>query len=140
MGRLGRWLRMLGYDAPWQDFPPVAPAPGEFFITRQRRWAGRKGVVLLVSEQPRRQLIQLIRQLGLRLEEQRLFSRCVECNQLVEDVAREDVEGLVPDFVLATAPGFTRCRACGKVFWPGTHRHRALRMLKEIFEEAHQEC
>ncbi len=132
LGRLARWLRLLGWDAPLLARPPFRPGPGEVLLTRRRRLAGRPGVILVEDDHLAGQLAQVVRELGLEPQPRRLFSRCLDCNLAVEPVSREEVMGLVPDFILHTAAAFTRCPGCGKVFWPGSHGRRARRRLAQM--------
>ncbi len=130
MGRLARWLRLMGIDAPIARQAPPRLPPGEAFLTRTRRLAHRPGFVLVASERTPEQLAQVAAELGLTLEPELLFSRCLDCNRPVEPISREQAAGSVPEFTLQHAASFTRCPQCGRVFWPGSHGPRALAMLE----------
>jgi len=132
LGRLARWLRLLGHDAPLRrgDWPRLLP--GEALITRRRALAGRPGVVFVTSDHLEEQLAQVMAELGLKLEPAHLFTRCLDCNQPVEPASREQVQGLVPEYILHTAEAFSRCPACGKIYWPGSHGRRALALLERL--------
>jgi hypothetical protein len=132
LGRLARWLRLLGYDAALVERPPAVVPPGRVLLTRRRRLCGRRGVVWVAADRLEDQLRQVITELGLRPSPARRFSRCLDCNRPVEPASREEVAGLVPDYVLHTAERFTRCPACGRVFWPGSHGRRAAARLAGI--------
>lgn len=136
LGSLARWLRLLGYDAPSAGRPMPRPPLGDVLITRRRRAAGRHGVLVVASDHPEEQLVQVLCELGLRPDPALRFSRCLECNREVEPVERDQVRAMVPDHVLATAACFTRCPACGKVYWPGSHGRRAAARLTGILEAA----
>jgi len=136
LGRLARWLRLLGWDAPLLARPPLRLAPGEVLLTRRRRLAGRPGVILVEHDQVAGQLVQVVKELGLEIRPGAMFTRCLDCNRPVEPVSRDEVMGLVPDYTLHTAPGFTRCPDCGKVFWPGSHGQRARQRLQEMLGRA----
>jgi uncharacterized protein with PIN domain len=136
LGRLARWLRLLGYDAPLLERPPVRVPPGAVLLTRRASLAGRPGVLLIKSDHLREQLPQVVKELGLALDPARLLSRCLDCNLPIEPITREQAAGLVPDYTLAIAPCFTRCPGCGKVFWPGSHGQRALRQIQEMLGKA----
>ena len=133
LGRLATWLRMLGWDAPLVDNPPARLGLGQVLLTRRRAWRGRPGVVFIEHDRVADQLAQVRDALGLELDQQRLFTRCLRCNVTVEPISREQAAGLVPDYTAATAAGFTRCPKCGRVYWPGSHGQRALATLQSIF-------
>lgn len=139
LGRLAKWLRILGYDAAYvRDVPDPelvrrARAGGRLVLTRDVRLAASLGPgegLLVRSENPVEQLRQVAGELGLTVDEARLFTRCTLCNLPVVPVDRESVRGLVPEYTLGAAPGFFRCQSCGRVYWPGTHRARAAERLK----------
>ncbi len=136
LGRLARWLRLLGWDAELVDRVPPAGQGGWVVLTRRRALAGRPGVVLVAADDWQTQLAQLIRELGLVPRPEMRFTRCLDCNQPVAPLEREQAMGLVPEHVLHTAPHFTRCRGCGKVYWPGSHGQRAEAELEAILRRA----
>lgn len=132
LGRLARWLRLLGHDAPVLGRPPARVPPGAALLTRRVCLAGRPGVVFVRHDRLEDQLAQVASELGLAVDPARLFSRCLDCNLPVEAVPRDEAAGLAPDYTLATAEAFTRCPGCGRVFWPGSHGQRAWAKLEEM--------
>ena len=52
------------------------------------------------------------------------FTRCRECNALLEEVAKEAVEDRLPPKVRAFYERFKRCPGCGRIYWEGTHYAR----------------
>lgn len=136
LGRLARWLRLMGVDAPSAHSAPPRLPPGEAFLTRTRRLAGRPGFVLVLPDRPDEQLAQVAAELGLTLKPELLFSRCLDCNLPVEPISREQAAGSVPVYTLHRASGFTRCPGCGRVFWPGSHGPRARAMLERALAKA----
>lgn len=132
LGRLARWLRLLGHDAPILERPPARVPPGAVLLTRRVSLANRPGVIFVTHDRVEDQLAQVASELGLAVDPARLFSRCLDCNLPVTPMTREEAAGLVPDYVLATAESFTRCPGCGRVFWPGSHGQRALAKLEEM--------
>lgn len=137
LGRLARWLRILGYDAPLLPRPPLSLAPDEVLLTRRRRLAGRERVFFVRHDRLQDQLRQVVKGLGLKMDPELFFSRCLDCNQPVEAISKDQAAGLAPDFTLHTAECFTRCPKCGKIFWPGSHGKRAVRQLKEMLGDIH---
>jgi uncharacterized protein with PIN domain len=143
LGRLGTWLRLMGFDALLErdcargEFP--ARAAGRILLTRTRaRFERRQGVgaVFIASDDPAGQRAEVVRRCGLRVEELRPFTRCLRCNDPIEPVARAEVERQVPDYVWETRESFSRCPRCGRVYWRGTHTERALETVRRLFEEA----
>lgn len=143
MGRLARWLRLMGFDTLLEtDYPRGAFAehvgPERVFLTRTR---GAPAVhaalrtILIQANDPADQLMEVIRRTALRREELRPFSRCLPCNEPIAAVAREEVAGAVPDYVVENQESFSRCPKCGRVYWPGSHTTRSLEKIEEMFEK-----
>jgi hypothetical protein len=141
LGRLARWLRLLGYDTlydrRWDDaeLARVAAREQRVLLTRDhallRRRIVRRGL-LVDEDDPDRQLRFVVAELGLTRDPKRLFTRCLHCNTPVEPVAADDVRGEVPPYVLRHCDRFARCPGCGRVYWNGTHQQLARQRLADI--------
>lgn len=142
LGRLAKWLRVLGYDVAYEraiaDEAIIARAWREkrVLLTRDTALAGRRILkrtgarfVLVQSNDPDEQLEQVLRDLRLEAARRRLLSRCLRCNERTLRVERRDVETLVPPYVLATQRRFSRCPSCRRVYWRATHVDRIVARL-----------
>jgi uncharacterized protein with PIN domain len=132
LGRLARWLRVLGFDAAYRKELPgdrlltLAAREDRIVLTRDgslRDLRGRARVIRIHSAQFREQLRELDRVLPLGGVDTRP-QRCVECNEVVQPMALADVPVRVPEHVRATQTDFRRCPRCNRIFWPATHRTR----------------
>jgi uncharacterized protein len=141
LGRLGTWLRLMGFDTllerdcPRGEFPGRAGA-GRVLLTRTRARfepARGGGALFIAADDPALQRAEVVRRCGLRPEDLRPFTRCLRCNDPIVPVARAEVERQVPDFVLETRESFSRCPRCGRVYWRGTHTERALETIRQLF-------
>lgn len=128
LGRLARWLRLMGYDtAFWRNGSDLAlieqaRAEGRLIVTRDRQLAGRRGVraILVISETLDEQLAEV--RAGLAGMPEPLWgTRCSECNGELDDLPHETARDLVPPYVWHTQLTFRRCPDCGRVYWKGTH-------------------
>ncbi len=141
LGRLAKWLRILGYDALYfsslddNDLVRIARAQGRMVLTRDREMLRRRGVdcLFIESDDFREQIRQLLHDLNLNLD--RSFSRCSVCNSPLQGVAKEAVWGRVPPYVFRTQERFSLCPQCGKIYWRGTHWQRMRERLKRLEEE-----
>jgi uncharacterized protein with PIN domain len=126
LGRLARWLRLMGYDTLyWREGSDAALAErarveGRLLLTRDHQLAGRRDVkaLLVTTETLDEQLAEVHAALGGR---PRPFTRCPECNAPLEELAHEAARGLVPTYVWQTQSVFRRCAGCRRVYWKGTH-------------------
>lgn len=127
LGRLGKWLRILGYDTLFDpalgdaQLAHLARADGRILLTRDQELARRRGLraVLVHSQTTEAQLQQVMAELGLHTGG--AFSRCPVCNEPLVDLARAAAQARVPPYVFETHDRFSECPACGRVYWPGTH-------------------
>ncbi len=141
LGKLARWLRVLGFDATYyhniEDLALLdqARAEGRLVLTRDRSMAASAGqgqILLVVDEQLEGQLRQVIGDLELRLRREQLFSRCIECGGPIEPLPAEKARGRVPDYVQATQSEFSSCPNCSKIYWSSTHVSAMLDRLEAM--------
>ena len=107
VGRLAKWLRVMGYDTLFpregndNDLVRIALREGRVLITRDAEISlrrsvrqGQMRVVQILHDDLRSQLRQLVMDLKLDLESG--FSRCVRCNDLLNSVERDSVADRLP--------------------------------------------
>jgi len=141
LGRLTRWLRILGcdvrYGSNFSGEGMLAAARGErrVVLTRDRRLVRRPQMptfLLIEDDGFRDQLRQVVSAFGIDPRAE-LFRRCVECNTELDEVGPKQAAGRVPDFVLATQRRYRRCPRCRHLYWEATHVARVQRELEQIF-------
>jgi uncharacterized protein with PIN domain len=143
LGRLTRWLRVLGWDTAYdpalRDPALVSWADAEhrILLTRDRRLVAelRPGrFLLVVAEKPLDQLRQVVMEVGLRppLE---LFTRCLVCNAVLRAATDAEYTTLVPPEARALPGPVRRCPACRRLYWPGSHARRMRAALARAFPE-----
>jgi len=140
LGRLARWLRILGYDTIWLDRDPktnlasLAAQEGRLLLTR--RTAYQNDCALFIShDRVDDQLRQVVNSLGLDIQSMRL-TRCTVCNHPLLPLQRETARPLVPPHVAATAKEFRHCANCGRIYLEGTHCRRICAALSGILRPA----
>lgn len=131
LGRLAKWLRILGYDTHYRHASPgeatrVPPmVGGRRLLTRREELKGRPGVVFIRFDHVGEQLRQLAEEGWIRPDPERAFRRCPVCNGLLEQADPASARDRVPDYVFHRhAPEIRRCPACGRYYWHGSHRKR----------------
>jgi uncharacterized protein with PIN domain len=125
-GKLARYLRALGFDTVLSVQPVTgrllaeAERQGRIVLTRKRSFGfpAPSFCRVLGSEEPRQQLRQVLAE--FRPVHPR-FTRCIVCNALLDSVDKAAVENKVPPYVFRTHEGFSRCPACDRYYWKGTH-------------------
>jgi hypothetical protein len=135
LGKLTKWLRVLGFDARsmrLQDSAQIASLVSEGFIpvTRKEKLRDVEGVIFIHGDRQFQQLRELVSVLEIGVEELRPFSRCSLCNAELLQTTREAVFGAVPDYIFETASDFRKCPQCSRVYWPGSHREKIMDRLE----------
>lgn len=135
LGKLAKWLRVLGCDTRYRSYyKDLGPFVGEGrrLLTRDRKRAERfPDAVLIRSDRVGDQVVQLREELGLSPDRSQWFSRCLVCNAPLEPVQPERARENVPEYVFyRNMPEIRYCPACGRHYWPGSHRERMLRQLR----------
>ena len=139
LGRLARWLRVIGQDVIYgrhlsgYGLIRVARAEDRLILTRDSGLKQKQPpkYIFIASDDYREQLRQVIRECGLSIGEA-LFTRCLECNAVLQTKTKDLVATLVPPYVYSTQEKFFWCPECRRVYWPATHRQKMLEELKKI--------
>jgi len=136
VGKLARWLRVLGFDVAYSnryaddEIIQIAETEDRVILTRDTGLAKRrtKAQCLLVSSgNYKEQIRQVIDEFGLKDFD--VFSRCLECNALLQAVNKEEVFERIPPFVYLTQNRFAICPLCKRVYWHGTHANDMLNRI-----------
>ncbi|MBN1123176.1 MAG: Mut7-C RNAse domain-containing protein [Anaerolineae bacterium] len=127
LGRLARWLRLMGYDAAFlADTPDLlivrkARSESRLVLTRDHALSRHRGIeaLFIEGEDIDEQIAQVVEAIGPAGDPP--SPRCGYCNQPLIPVDRDAVGDRVPPYVLRTESEFRVCEKCRRVYWPGTH-------------------
>ncbi len=127
LGRLAKWLRMMGYDVTFfNDADDLAllrhaRAEGRLLLTRDRALARRAGSLgVMIHHQTLEAQLKELTARGFidgPLDE----TRCPVCNARLQPIAKEDARERVPPYVYQTQDEFYECPQCHRIYWAGTH-------------------
>ncbi|HSR12370.1 MAG TPA: Mut7-C RNAse domain-containing protein [Thermodesulfobacteriota bacterium] len=145
VGKLARKLRAMGFDVvsfergELEEAAVIAVSEGRILLTRSRRapksFQGLTAMTLR-SDHPEEQAREVLAEFGLEAPAENFFTRCLVCNVILKPLAKEEVEGRVPDFVYRGYETFHTCPRCRRVYWPGTHLQRMKQRIgRAIFSE-----
>jgi len=141
LGKLARWLRLLGHDVLYSnqfedgEIARLADVEGRIILTRdtglvERRLA-RDRVCLIESTQWEAQLRQVVEAFSLDLQIQP-WAHCTVCNGQLTAVPKGLVAEVVPPHTLRTQDFFVQCQNCHRIYWRGTHWERMQQMLQRV--------
>jgi len=146
VGKLAKWLRMMGYDALFFDgsddsqMVAAALSEGRVILTRdtqimRRRvvTSGQLKVILIRGDEPERQMRQVVETLNLDCQF-RPFAICLECNQPLVARTKQQVQDRVPPYVFQTQSQYMECPACRRIYWRGTHWQAMNKKLEKFIK------
>ena len=131
LGKLGKWLRLLGLDCAdvvsADDRANLAHARREerILLTRDSKLIHELATPadrcwLLVTGDWIEQLREVVAVFRL-APHVRLFTRCCLCNTPLEPADPAAAQAAIPAGSLAHGSHFSRCPRCGKFYWRGDH-------------------
>jgi uncharacterized protein len=140
LGKLAKYLRLLGFDAVSDgdlddgDLAEISAEQNRILLTKDRNLLKRSIIVhgYYVREvSPRDQLVEVVRrfELGETIDP---FARCMECNGVVEDVAKSEIEDQLEPLTREHFDEFRRCSGCGRLFWRGSHFDKLSAIVVEV--------
>ncbi len=141
LGRLAKWLRILGFDVLYfskaedADLVAIARREGRVLLTRDtgliERTAKRPNRLFIRSDDWEDQIVQVLDEYEL-WGEVRANTRCLACNLPLKPLSREQARNLVTPYVGDNAAAFAICPGCDRVFWQGTHYGDMERKIEKL--------
>lgn len=142
LGKLTRWLRMLGHDVTYlrsaedERLITISKSEKRVLLTRdyglyQRAVSHGLETVLVEAIDEAGKLADLAKQFGFILDIDLSVSRCPKCNARIKSVSKEIVIDQIPKATSMYYEDFWRCPACSQIYWQGAHWDRIERTLEE---------
>ena len=142
LGKLARWLRMLGqdvkYSTQYEDNELMALAEKEqrVLLTRDLelcKHASAKGIDAfhVEGQTEAEKLAELTKRFGFTLTIDMKRSRCPRCNAKILLTPKEKITGKVENNTFAHYSEFWECPNCGQIYWQGAHWKGIRATLKE---------
>ena len=143
LGKLARFLRLLGYDALYRTDEPVmkmliiAAEENRIVISRSKNvttLAKTVGVpyVLIKNTDVVKQLLQIKTELKLKYSCFPLNARCSLCNSLLEKKSKNEIIHLIPEGTAKYYTDFWLCPRCQQVYWFGSHWNDICKKIEKV--------
>ncbi len=132
LGKLARLLRLLGFDSLYRNdytddtLAEISSTEGRILLTRDSGLLKRRVMThgyWIRRREPQEQLREVVLRFDL-ARSVAPFSRCLDCNGLLEEVAKEEVLDRLQPSTRRDFREFWLCRGCSKVYWKGSHYQR----------------
>lgn len=140
LGRLARYLRLLGFDCLYQNdyddetVATIADQQQRIVLTRDRALLQRKIITrgyFVRAVHPRLQVKEVLARLDL-YRQVAPFSRCIRCNGNLQVVEKQAVEARLEPKTRQYFDSFRMCTDCGQIYWQGSHHARSLQLIEEL--------
>ena len=131
LGRLAKRMRLLGFDVLYDrtlndnEVIRLSLEQDRIILTRDTGMAARPlatNHLFIKSGFVREQIEQFLS--AFSNEAPRPLTRCSECNDILDQIAKEEARNFVPRYVYEKKGSFLRCPRCGRIYWKGTHVQR----------------
>jgi hypothetical protein len=142
LGKLTRWLRMLGQDVKYsnksKDTKLIATAEKEhrILLTRdlelyKRASAKNVDAFYVEGQTEAEKLAELAARFGFSLTINLNRSRCPKCNTRIQSTSKEKLAEKVEKNTFIYYKEFWTCPKCGSVYWQGAHWKGIRKTLEE---------
>ena len=138
LGRLAKWLRIIGYDTFYQ---PVYMKneidnfiqKGRVFITRNRAFSEKYPTSIFIhSDLVKDQILEMKDRGYINEERSKWFSLCSQCNRVLVKAKLERARKDIPEYVFyQNISDISYCKTCGRYYWPGSHKKSMLLQLEK---------
>ena len=138
LGRLARWLRILGFDTVVEKDRRAlvlrSLREDRVILTRDSKMSRFTGarMVKIASDFVEKQLAQAIHELGLKINKDDLFKLCIICDEELVPAEKASIKELVPAYVYETQENFMKCPKCSRIYWQGSHWELVNKFLDEL--------
>lgn len=139
LGKLARMLRMLGIDTLYrrnyteEELVNTARHEQRVLMTRKATHATHSDLkcFIIQDKNPEVQILEVLDHFRIR-HSIKPFTRCMVCNGLLQEVAKESVMHLLPPETAKYTNEFWQCTDCERVCWKGAHHRRMLTKLARL--------
>ena len=149
LGKVARWLRMLGYDTKYfnamsdDEILKVDLEEKRILLTRDYQFFKKANIhgvraIFVEGKTHIERLVNLSKQLNIRLKINIDDSRCPKCNAEIRPINKEAVKDRIPPSTYRIYSEFWICSGCGQVYWKGSHWikiNSALDQAKQIISK-----
>lgn len=144
LGKLAKYLRMLGFDSLYRnDFDDreiirISLDEHRIILTRDIGLLKVKSVThayFIRSQEPKVQLTEVLEHFDLH-QSVDPFSRCIKCNGLIAPVEKEEIIQQLQPLTKKYFHKFFRCTQCQSIFWEGSHFDRINDFVNTIINPA----
>jgi len=140
LGKIAKYMRVLGFDLYFdpmlspREIVEISNKENRIILTTSRKLLKFKNVSHGIFVRPGSTMQQIKRIIDyLDIEDMVVpFTRCLQCNSLLDTVPKEEILERIPPKVRAFCDAYVRCEFCDKIYWKGTHYIQMQTIVEQI--------
>ena len=142
LGNIVKYMRALGLDLFYdsllstREIIEISERENRIILTKNSKLLKFKDVSHGIFIRPgttTEQIRRIIDYLDIK-DDIKPFSRCLQCNTLLDVVPKENILNKIPPMTIEFCDEYFQCQSCGKIYWKGTHFINMMRVLKQILD------
>jgi uncharacterized protein with PIN domain len=143
LGKLASYLRMLGFDTLYEcgytddELLAISRYEHRTLLSKDRELVqipSLTHVYFVREEHPKHQLSEILHRFDL-YRAAAPFTRCMECNNLIQPAPKESVLERLPQKVRELFQDFFICTRCDKIYWRGTHFKKMELFISDLLKQ-----
>lgn len=140
LGRLARFLRLLGFDTRYDrsfddaELVGISSRESRILLTRDVNLLKHGSVThgyYVRATDPRAQVVEVAGRFHLE-DEVTPFTRCMVCNGELLVVEKADIADLLPAATRDHIDEYRRCSDCRNIYWKGAHEGDLRRIVQSV--------
>ena len=142
LGKLVKYLRLCGFDTYYDKnisdkaLIGISVADKRIILTRDKGLLKNKRVThgyWIRSSNPGEQFKEVFIRFDLKSSLQP-FTRCLECNDTLEDVNKEEISDHLLPKTIKYFREFKKCKGCARIYWEGSHYEKMKKQIKKMLD------
>lgn len=139
LGRLAKYLRLWGLDTLYMnhytddEIIGISLSDHRIILTRDRGILKNRRVThgyWIRSKVPEEQFKEVLSRFDLK-KSVSPFSRCLECNGVLQDVAKKEIERKLLPKTKIYFSEFRQCPQCNRIYWEGSHYDKMKKFMEK---------
>ena len=142
LGDIVKYMRVLGLDLFFdsllstREIIEISKRENRIILTKDSKLLKFKDVSHGIFIRPGTttgQIRRIINYLDIK-DDIKPFSRCLQCNTLLDVVPKDKILDRIPPMTKDFCDEYVQCQSCDKIYWKGTHFIHMEKVLKQILD------
>jgi len=142
LGNIVKYMRALGLDLFYdsllstREIIKISKRENRIILTKDSKLLKFKDVshgIFIRPDTTIEQIRRIINYLDIK-DDLKPFSRCLQCNTLLDVVPKENILNKIPPMTIEFCDEDVQCQSCNKIYWKGTHYINMMKVVKQILD------